>query len=116
MPRLTPEQLQEARRKSGRLGGRPRRPTVEEARTAALGKLVPKSIAVLREHLDSGRQDAWRPALRILEHAWGRPKETVEVQDDLADRPLEDLGLAELQALRSRLLTSRSDGEVDLSP
>ena len=113
MPRLTPEQLQEARRRSGRLGGRPRKPTVDEARTAALEKLVPKSINVLQEHLESGRLDAWRPALRILEHAWGRPKETVEVHDDAADRPLEELSLAELTEMRRRLAEQNSESSDD---
>jgi hypothetical protein len=78
MPRLTPEELQRARRASGRLGGRPPKPTVEEARRAALEELVRKSLKVLKEHLDSGRPDTWRATLRVLEHAWGRPKETVE--------------------------------------
>ena len=32
MPSLTPAELQAARRASGRLGGRPRKPTVSEAR------------------------------------------------------------------------------------
>ena len=49
-----PMELQEARRKSGRLGGRPRKPTVEEARRAALDELVPKALRVLNEHLDRG--------------------------------------------------------------
>ena len=92
---------------SGRLGGRPRKPTVEEARTRALEKLVPKSISVLQEHLGSGRLDAWRPALRILEHAWGRPKETVEVHDEVTERPIDTLGLAELETLQRRLLAEQ---------
>jgi hypothetical protein len=96
MPRLTAEELQEARRRSGRLGGRPPKPTAEEARRAALEKLVPKSLKVLTEHLESGRPDGWRPALRILEHAWGRPRETVEWVDESLERPLEDLGTAAL--------------------
>src|SRR3954452_24388188 len=75
MPRLTPQQLQEARRRSGKLGGRPANPTVAEARTAALERLVPKAIRVLEEHLDSGRPDAWRSACKILEHSWGPPPE-----------------------------------------
>jgi hypothetical protein len=75
MPTLTPKQLQEARRASGNLGGRPRKPTVDEARAAALERLVPKAIRVLEEQLDAGGKDAWRPALRVLDHAWGRPPE-----------------------------------------
>jgi hypothetical protein len=67
-----------ARRKSGRLGGRPRKPTVEEARRAALDELVPKALRVLNEHLDSGRADAWRAALRVFEHAYGRAPDEPE--------------------------------------
>ena len=69
MPSLTPEQLQEARRRSGRLGGRPRKPTVEEARQAALDELVPRALKVLRAHLGEGDEvnaDAWRAALRVF--------------------------------------------------
>jgi len=75
MPSLTPAELQEARRKSGRLGGRPRKPTVEEARRAALDELVPKALRVLNEHLDKGGPDAWRAALRVFEYEFGRAAE-----------------------------------------
>src|SRR6185503_20768380 len=78
MPSLTPAELQEARRKSGRLGGRPRKPTVEEARRTALDELVPKALRVLNEHLDKGGPDAWRAALRIFEHQYGRAPEQPE--------------------------------------
>jgi len=74
MPSLSPTELQEARRRSGRLGGRPRKPTVEEARQAALEELIPKSLQVLRAHLGDGdtvNPDAWRAALRVFEHAYG---------------------------------------------
>jgi hypothetical protein len=108
MPSLTPEELQQARRRSGRLGGRPPKPTVEEARRAALDELVPKSLKVLEDHLQSGRPDSWRPALRILEHAWGRPKETVEMTDDSQNKPLDELSLAELLAERTRFLNVES--------
>ena len=62
------------------------------------------SLKVLEEHLESGRPDSWRPALRILEHAWGRPKETVEVQEDLADKPVDALTLEELLVLGDRII------------
>jgi hypothetical protein len=65
---------------------------------------------VLTEHLESGRPDSWRPALRILGHAWGRPKETVEVQEYLADRPLEDLGLAELTERLRQMVANGENG------
>jgi hypothetical protein len=41
MPTLTPEQLREARMSSGRFGGRPRKPTRDEARSAAFQTVVP---------------------------------------------------------------------------
>jgi hypothetical protein len=85
MPSLTPQQLQEARRRSGRLGGRPRKPTVEEAREAALDRLTPKALKVLEAHLGEGNDvnpDAWRAALRVFEHAYGRAPDKVEVEDD----------------------------------
>src|SRR5262245_45049596 len=72
MPRLTAHELQEARRASGRLGGRPRKPTVTEAREAALAELVPPSIATLKAHIESGAPDAWKASVRVLELAFAR--------------------------------------------
>ena len=78
MPSLTPAELQQARIRSGRLGGRPRKPTVEDARRAALDELTPRAILVLKAHLDEGRS-SWRAALRIFEHQFGRaPEQAVE--------------------------------------
>jgi hypothetical protein len=51
MARLSAQEPQQARIRSGRLGGRPRKPTVEEARQAALEELVPAAIKSLRAHL-----------------------------------------------------------------
>ena len=68
MPSLTPAELQEPRKRSGRLGGRARKPTGDEARRAALDELVQTALGVLNEHLDKGGPDAWRAALRIFEH------------------------------------------------
>jgi hypothetical protein len=68
MARLTPDELQEARLRSGRLGGRPKKPTVEEAREAALEELVPAAIRSLKVHLGDGNPNAWRAALRVVEH------------------------------------------------
>jgi hypothetical protein len=51
MPRLTIEELNEARRRSGNLGGRPRKPTRDEAREKALDELTPQALAVLKVHL-----------------------------------------------------------------
>lgn len=52
-------------------------------------RLVPKAIRVLEEHLESGRTDAWRPALRVLEHGWGRPPEKIEAEPVLEDGDLD---------------------------
>jgi hypothetical protein len=62
-PKLTPSELQEARRRSGRLGVRPKKPTVEEAREAALEERVPAAIRSLKAHLGDGNPNAWRAAL-----------------------------------------------------
>ena len=50
---------------------------------------MPKAIRVLEEHLDSGRADAWRPALRVLEHQWGRPPEQITSEPVLEDGELD---------------------------
>ena len=111
--RLAPEELQAARVRSGKLGGRPRKPTVDEARAEALERLVPKAIRVLEEHLESGRPDAWRSACRILDHSWGRPAEHVEVDSpperDGYELDLDKLSTAELeQRVRARRAVLRA--------
>jgi hypothetical protein len=81
MSKLTPAEPQEARKRSGRLGGRLRKPTVEEARHAALDRLTPKALRVLEAHLGEGDEvnpDSWRAALRIFDHAFGRPGELAD--------------------------------------
>jgi hypothetical protein len=85
MPRLSPAQLQQARVASGRLGGRPKKPTVEEARQVALAELVPPAIKSLRAHLGDGDPNAWRAALRVFEHAFGRAPEQIEELPMLTD-------------------------------
>jgi hypothetical protein len=82
---LTPEQLQEARISSGRLGGRPRKPTVEEARQAALEPLVPAAIKSLAAHLGDGDPAAWRAAFRVIELLYGKPSEAVDIDPALVD-------------------------------
>jgi hypothetical protein len=73
VPTLTPEQLREARVRSGRLVGRPRKPTEAEARAAALEELLPLALKSLRVHLGDSDPTAWRAAFRVFEHAYGRP-------------------------------------------
>jgi hypothetical protein len=61
---------------------------VEEARKAALEELVPKAVLVLRAHLGEGDEvnpGAWRAALRLFEHAFGRAPEAVEEPIRLPD-------------------------------
>ncbi len=107
MPRLTPAELQEARRQSGRLGGRPRKPTIEEARAKALEALVPRALQVLAAHLgdpdDAVNPDAWRAALRVFEHAYGRAPEQAEIEHPGADS-VETLSPRQRDELRSKLL------------
>lgn len=87
MPTLTPEELSEARRRSGRLGGRPRKPTVAEARQVKLEELVPKAVRVLEEHLapDVPAATRQRAAEHVLDRALGRPLARVESRPTVAD-------------------------------
>jgi hypothetical protein len=53
---------------------------VEEARQDALDRLVPKALRVLEAQLGEGDEvnpDAWRAALGVFEHAYGKPGEPV---------------------------------------
>lgn len=104
MPRLTPAELKAARVRSGRLGGRPRKPTVEEARATALEALVPKAVQVLQAHLGEGddvNPGAWRAALRVFEHAFGRAPEAVDEPVPFPDSPeaLEALSWEQMKVL-----------------
>jgi hypothetical protein len=59
---------------------------VEEARQAALEELTPRALKVLTAHLGDGdnvNPDAWRAALRVFDHAYGRAPE----------QPIDDVGL-----------------------
>jgi hypothetical protein len=106
MPSLTPQQLHEARIRSGRLGGRPRKPTPSEARERALEELTPKALEVLRRELDEGGPQAVRAAMKILDHAWGTPAHRVEVSTpelESHNLDLRSMTAAELTALRLRL-------------
>ena len=69
---------------------------------------------MLKEDLDSGRTDAWRPALRVLEHGWGKPPEKVESEPVLedGDLDLEKMSTAQLQALVSRGWARRTNAEA----
>jgi hypothetical protein len=51
--------------RAGRLGGRPRKPTQAETRSAALEELVPAATKSLAAHLGDGEATSWRAALRV---------------------------------------------------
>jgi hypothetical protein len=105
MTRLSPVQLQEARRASGNLGGRPRKPTQAEARATALEDLVPAAIKSLAAHLGDGDASAWRAALRVFELSYGRPAETIELDPVTLDPfQVAEMTQAERGILLSRVL------------
>jgi hypothetical protein len=97
-PAGTPAELQEARRRSGRLGGRPGKPTSDNGREAALERLMPKALRVLEEKLEANDQDSWRAAIKLIEYGRGRSAEQVEVH---SETPVESLSLDQLRALRN---------------
>ena len=112
IPRLSPTELSEARCASGNLGGRPRKPTQAEARDAALAELVPPAIRSLKAHLADGDPAAWRAALRVLEHAIGRPAETL----DEPEPPVDPMGFARMtQRQRSALLAEVLEAHPNLA-
>jgi hypothetical protein len=117
MPSLTPAELQEARRRSGRLGGRPKKPTREEAREAALEELVPSAVASLRAHLADGDPGSWRAAVRVIELAYGSAPapatDDAALPDAIAD--VRALGWQELQIVAARLLGELPAGETEIA-
>jgi hypothetical protein len=103
-PSLTPSQLQEARRASGRLGGRPKLPTRAEARQAVLDELVGPALQSLKAHLGTGNADAWRSALKILELQFGRVADPIEVDVDVDPFQVAAMSPAERSQLVRRVL------------
>ncbi len=62
------------RRELGRLGGRPKKPSREEAREAALERLVPKALSALEAQLDSeDERIAQVASIKLMEWGWGKP-------------------------------------------
>lgn len=106
MATLTPAELQEARIRSGNLGGRPRKPTMSEARDTALAELTPRAVEVLRRELDEGGPQAVRAAMKIIDHAWGTPPQRIELSTPELEnvRDLRDLSTEEFINLRRRVL------------
>jgi hypothetical protein len=117
MARLTPAELQAARVRSGKLGGRPRLPTPTEAREAALDRLVPGSLRALAAHLGTESEpnpDAWRAALKVLELRYGPPPpepENVAIPSDPND--IASLSWQQMQLLAASLITVTADDDVN---
>jgi hypothetical protein len=62
---------------------------------------------VLEEHLSSGRPDALRSAVKVLEWGWGRPTDVVAPDYQLdGEVDLRKLSDVELAALNGRLLSA----------
>jgi hypothetical protein len=81
-----------------------------EARAAALDELVPKALAVLRKHLESDRTDACRPAVKVLEYAWGIPSNQVEAPVDPNEViDLTTLSNAQLSAMPDRVFAEHPE-------
>lgn len=101
-----------ARVRSGRLGGRPKKISRDEARAAALEELVPSAIRSLQNHLGDGDPASWRAALRVFELAFGPPPEpdgepAIPTSADEVAR----LGWRELQLLAARVLVEPTGTE-----
>jgi hypothetical protein len=88
------------------LGGRPRRPTHDDAREAAIERLTPKALQAIERKLDAEDADSWRAGVALLAYAWPKPAEQVEVR---ADAQVEELSLDQLRALRARLLEAHPE-------
>src|SRR5215467_13945064 len=111
MASLTPAELQAARVASGRLGGRPRKPTVTEARQAALDELVPAAVRSLQAHIGDGDPSAWRASLRVLELAFAKSDNDEEFRfpTDLAE--IEAMSWKQLTFLATALTGESIDEE-----
>jgi hypothetical protein len=81
-------------------------PTVEEARRAALEELVPPAIKSLRAHLGEGDPEAWRCAIRVFDHAFGRAPEQAPEEITLPETKgdIANLSWAHLQILSAELV------------
>ena len=88
MPRPTPEQLQEYRRRSGRLGGRPKKPTSQRPSRSSLRSWCRWRLRVKQKAMGAyldGEGEAG-PAVRasddVLDRSWGRATQRTEVTHD----------------------------------
>src|SRR5262245_16462145 len=110
MPSLTPAELQQARVRSGKLGGRPRLPTATERREATLDALIPASLRALAAHLGTEAEPnpaAWRAALKVIEMRYGpAPTEPESVVIPFAADDIEGMTWKQLRALAASLLAT----------
>jgi hypothetical protein len=89
----------------GKKGGRPKKPTVAEARALTLESLVPRALVVLQESLEgTDRKIRFQAARDVLDRSWGRPAQTSRVSTEVPpDKPWEDLTREEEKALMAAL-------------
>jgi len=89
---------------------------MEEARRAALEELVPAAVKSLQAHLGDGDPAAWRAALRVFAHAFGRPAEQATATEDLTlptnAWTAQNLTWTQLQAMAARVLDAVDFGGV----
>ena len=74
----------------------------------ALQALVPKALLVLAKHLGDGdevNENAWRAAVRIFEHQFGRAADVVEEEPDPAT--LDPFQVAAMTPLERARLVAR---------
>ena len=116
-PNLSIDELNEARKRSGNLGGRPRKPTVAEARAVKLEELVPKALRVLDENLDAENEHVrQRAADSVLDRAWGKAVQAIRTETDVSstspfDKLSEEEREAVIRAARSRIHVLEAESE-----
>ena len=83
MPTLTPEQLQDARRKSGKLGGRPRKPRPTDLERERIERILDRAWGVLEESLeDEDTRMRLQAAKEAFDRIYGRPQQTLAGEGD----------------------------------
>jgi len=80
--------------------------------------LVPPAIRSLRAHLADGNPEAWRAALRVFEHAFGRTQEQATPTEDLtlptSAWDVQNLTWTQLQMMPARVLGELPTGETEI--
>jgi hypothetical protein len=113
-PNLSIDELNERRRRSGNLGGRPRKPTAAQAEAKKLEELVPKAMIRLEQNLDAeSEQVSQRAADSVLDRAWGKAALSVRHKVDVPDgMPWEGLTPAAKRAVLAKLTRHREELEA----